>query len=103
MSKYLNANGLLRGLIQAGQACPFLDRCRMRVHTCPTEERPKPNHFSCAAARLHSAIAESTTVPAFRAKYGRIVEKDPEEEVSYHEDFELPKKPIEIIVDSNDE
>lgn len=78
MSEYLNTNGLAKGLIPANTACPFLDRCKMKVHTCPgVDGKMKPNNFSCAAARLHSAIAEAADAPAFQAKARSIVEKDP--------------------------
>lgn len=96
MRRYLSVNGLVHGLIPAGKACPFLDKCKFKVHTCPTEEKPKSNHFSCAAARLHSALAESTDVPEFREKYGSIVEKEPEEEPSYNERFDLPKGQVSM-------
>lgn len=92
MRRYLSVNGLVQGLIPAGQACPFLDKCKFKVHTCPTEEKPKANHFSCPAARLHSALAESRDVPEFQEKYAKVVEKEDGEEPSYHEDFVLPKR-----------
>lgn len=89
-TSYLNANKLINGLIPAGQACPFLDKCKFKVHTCPTEEKPRPNNFSCAAARLHSAIAEATDAPGFRAMAREIVEKEDSKE------FHLPKRESRI-------
>lgn len=86
MSKYLNSHGLKLGLIPANQPCPFLDKCKFKVHTCPTEEKPRSNDFSCAAARLHSAIAEATDAPGFRAMARNIVEKEDSQE------FHLPKR-----------
>lgn len=78
MSEYLNKNGLAKGLIPANTACPFLDRCKFKVHTCPgADGKMKPNDFSCAAARLHSAIAQSADAPGFQAKAKSIVERDP--------------------------
>lgn len=85
-NSYLNANKLINGLIPAGQACPFLDKCKFKVHTCPSEEKPRSNNFSCAAARLHSAIAEATDAPGFRAMARNIVEKEDSQE------FHLPKR-----------
>jgi hypothetical protein len=64
MSKYLNENGLVNGLIPAGEPCPFLDRCKFKVHTCPgVDGKMKVNHFSCAAARLHSTIRTNDQHP----------------------------------------
>lgn len=68
MSEYLDKNGLVNGLIPANSACPFLANCKFKVHTCPgVDGKTKPNHFSCAAARLHSAIAQSADAPGFQA------------------------------------
>lgn len=86
MSKYLNSHGLKLGLIPANTPCPFLDKCKFKVHTCPTEEKPKPNNFSCAAARLHSAILEAPDAPGFQAMARDIVEKEDSKE------FHLPKR-----------
>lgn len=48
---------LVNGLIPAGTVCPFLDKCKMKVHTCPgADNGVKPRDFSCAAARLHDMI-----------------------------------------------
>lgn len=48
---------LVNGLIPAGTACPFLDNCKFKVHTCPgADGRTKVNNFSCAAARLHDMV-----------------------------------------------
>jgi hypothetical protein len=87
MSKYLNSHGLKLGLIPANTHCPFLDKCKFKVHTCPgVDSKTKPNDFSCAAARLHSAIAEATDAPGFRAMARDIVEKEDSKE------FHLPKR-----------
>jgi hypothetical protein len=97
MSEYLDKNGLKKGLIVAGTACPFLDRCKFKVHTCPgVDGNVKPNHFSCAAARLHSAIAESADAPDFRAKAKGIVEVRGEEPAL----FEIHKRPTYITFSS---
>lgn len=90
MSEYLNTNGLNKGLIPANTACPFLDRCKFKVHTCPgVDGKMKPNNFSCAAARLHSAIAEAPGAPGFQAMAKGIVERDPTL-------FTISKKPTHI-------
>lgn len=95
MSEYLNKNGLQKGLIVAGTPCPFLDRCKFKVHTCPgVDGKTKPNHFSCAAARLHSAIAEAPDAPDFRAKAKGLVEN---EEPAL---FEIHKNPTYITFSS---
>ncbi len=46
----------------------------------------KPNNFSCAAARLHSAIAEADDAPGFQAMARNIVEK------THPSHFDLPAK-----------
>lgn len=48
---------LVNGLIPAGTVCPFLDKCKFKVHTCPgADNGVKPRDFSCAAARLFDMI-----------------------------------------------
>lgn len=87
MGEFLNRNGLKLGLIPANTSCPFLENCKFKVHTCPgADGKMKPNDFSCAAARLHSAIAEATDAPGFRAMARNIVEKEDSQE------FHLPKR-----------
>lgn len=94
MSQYLNSNGLTQGLIPANTACPFLDKCKFKVHTCPgVDGKMKPNDFSCAAARLHSAIAEAPDAPGFQAMAKGIVEKNPTL-------FEIRKRPTHITFSS---
>jgi len=94
MSEYLNTNGLSKGLIPANTACPFLDRCKFKVHTCPgVDGKMKSNNFSCAAARLHSAIAQAADAPGFQAMAKEIVEKDPTL-------FTISKKPTYITFSS---
>lgn len=86
MSKYLDANGLVKGLIPAGQACPFLSKCNFKVHTCPgVEGKMKANNFSCAAARLHSMVEENKAheLPIMR----RVLEKGFEEETPAPDPF----------------
>ena len=91
MGEFLNKNGLRLGLIPANTACPFLDKCKFKVHTCPgVDGNVKPNNFSCAAARLHSAIAEADNAPGFRAMARDIVEKEDSQE------FHLPKRPTRL-------
>lgn len=77
MSNFRNANGLMQGLIPANTACPFLDKCKFKVHTCPgVDGKTKPNNFSCAAARLHSAIAEAEAEhPGSGALLKKVAEK----------------------------
>jgi|SRR6185369_1114782 len=94
MSEYLHKNGLVNGLIPADTACPFLENCKFKVHTCPgVDGKMKPNHFSCAAARLHSAIAQAPDAPGFQAMAKNIVEKDPTL-------FEIRKRPLHITFSS---
>lgn len=77
MNDFRNANGLIAGLIPAGKPCPFLDRCKFRVHSCPTEEKPKVNNFSCAAARAFSIISEAESEePGSGDRLKRIIQKD---------------------------
>lgn len=55
MKHFLDDNGLVDGNIPKGQACPFLQKCGLRVDGCPTKEKPNNLHnYSCAAARAHS-------------------------------------------------
>lgn len=90
MSDYSNNNGLVAGLIPAGKPCPFLDKCKFKVHTCPgVDDKVKPVNFSCAAARLHSAIAEAPDAPGFQAMARGIVEKGAPL-------FEIRKRPIRL-------
>lgn len=42
-------------------ACPFLDDCLLRSERCPSTEQPKPQPFSCAAARAFSLLLENRT------------------------------------------
>ncbi len=94
MSEYLNKNGLVNGLIPAETACPFLENCKFKVHTCPgVDGRMKPNHFSCAAARLHAAIAQAPDAPGFQAMAKDIVEKEPTL-------FSISKRPLYITFSS---
>lgn len=63
---YLNANGLVQGLIPEGKGCPFLSQCGLKNERCPTEEKPVPPTaysevwkmvgYSCGAARAHSMV-----------------------------------------------
>src|SRR5574337_1071249 len=77
MNDFRNNNGLIAGLIPAGSTCPFLDRCKFRVHNCPTAEKPKANNFSCAAARAFSIITEAEAEEAGSAdRLKRIVQKE---------------------------
>ena len=95
MSEYLNKNGLVQGLIPANTACPFLNNCKFKVHTCPgVDGKMKSGNFSCAAARLHSAISESKDAPEFQAKAKGIVENDPPML------FEIRKLPTHITFSS---
>ena len=94
MSEYLNSNGLSKGLIPANTPCPFLDKCKFKVHTCPgVDGKTKPNNFSCAAARLHSAIAQAEDAPGFQAMAKEIVEKDPTL-------FTISKRPLHLTFSS---
>lgn len=94
MSEYLNKNGLVDGCIPANTACPFLESCKLQVQSCPgAEGNLKSNNFSCAAARLHSAIAQSDNAPVFQAKARNIVERDPTL-------FEIRKLPTYITFSS---
>lgn len=44
---------LVAGLIPANTACPFLSRCKFKVHTCPgVDGKTKAGHFSCPAAKM---------------------------------------------------
>lgn len=78
MGKYLDTNGLIKGMIPAGRACPFLSKCNFKVHTCPgVDGKMKAGNFSCAAARLHSLVEDNkeATLPILR----RVLEKGFEE------------------------
>ncbi len=86
-----NSNDLKNGNIPANQPCPYLDRCKFKVHTCPgVDGKTKPNEFSCAAARLHAAIAKADNAPGFRAMARPIVEKEDSQE------FILPKRNLRL-------
>ncbi len=88
MSEFRDTNGLTAGLIPAGKPCPFLDKCKLKVHTCPgVDGKTRLNNFSCAAARLHSAIAEAKDAPGFQAMARNIVEKG-----HHPEHFEIPRR-----------
>ena len=51
---------LINGLIPAGTACPFLNNCKFKVHTCPgSDNGVKAKGFSCAAARMHDMMKPS--------------------------------------------
>lgn len=94
MSEYLDKNGLVNGLIPANSACPFLSNCKFKVHTCPgVDGKMRPTNFSCAAARLHSAIAQAPDAPGFQAMAKNIVEKEPAL-------FSIGKKPVHITFSS---
>jgi hypothetical protein len=89
---YLNKNGLIAGLIAANTTCPFLDRCKFKIHSCPgVDGKMKSNNFSCAAARLHSAIAATGDI-AFQTKAKNIVEKE-------QTLFEIRKRPSQVSFD----
>lgn len=95
MTNFRDTNGLIAGLIPAGTACPFLSRCKFKVHTCPgADNGTKPNNFSCAAARAFSLATE-----ADKEKEGagnmlrKVVEKDPTL-------FEIRKKAAHITFSS---
>lgn len=47
---------LVDGCIPAGKTCPFLKDCGFKFEACPTPANLKDKDFSCAAARLHTAI-----------------------------------------------
>lgn len=65
---------LVAGLIPAGTACPFLDKCKFKVHTCPgSDNGVKSTAFSCAAARLFDMIKEDNS--GFDQAAKAIVEK----------------------------
>lgn len=80
MTEFRNNNGLVNGLIPAGQTCPFLERCKFKVHTCPgVDNKTKPNNFSCAAARAFSLIAEADKEsPGAGRMLRMVVEKEPD-------------------------
>lgn len=86
MTEYRDANGLIQGMIPAGQPCPFLNRCKFKVHTCPgVDGRTKGNHFSCAAARAFSLITEAEKEqPGAGRRLQMVVEKPIQ--------FEIPTK-----------
>lgn len=78
MNDSRNTNGLVAGLIPANTPCPFLNKCKFKVHTCPgADGRTKPNNFSCAAARAFSMAAEAEKEhPGSGAILRKVVEKD---------------------------
>jgi hypothetical protein len=80
MTEYRDSNGLVQGMIPAGQPCPFLSRCKFKVHTCPgVDGKTKGNHFSCAAARAFSLITEAEKVePGSGRRLQMVVEKPKE-------------------------
>jgi len=80
MTEFRNRNGLINGLIPAGEPCPFRDRCKFKVHTCPGEEgKTKPNNFSCAAARAFSLAEEADKEqPGAGNLLRKVVEKEKE-------------------------
>ena len=55
---YLNENGLVDGNIPAGNPCPFIKGCNMKIERCPGVGPVKSVDYSCALARLNSTIAE---------------------------------------------
>ena len=47
-----NHTSLTNGSIPAGQACPYLERCKFKFHTCPgVDGKTKAHDFSCPAAK----------------------------------------------------
>ncbi len=50
---------LLNGLVPAGDPCPFLDKCKFKVHQCPTDTNIKATDYFCAAARIHANLVDS--------------------------------------------
>lgn len=48
---HYNSNGLVNGLIPAGEPCPFAAKCGLIMDRCPVEGKVKSHAFSCAAAR----------------------------------------------------
>jgi hypothetical protein len=70
MLDFLNANGLVDGLIPIGDPCPFHETCAYKTGNCPTEDNPKQNPFSCGLARLHSILLLRTAENDGRAAAG---------------------------------
>jgi hypothetical protein len=91
MTNFRDSNGLVAGLIPADTACPFLSRCKFKVHTCPgAENGTKPNNFSCAAARAFSLATEADKEkPGAGNELRKVVERD----VTL---FEIRKKHVHI-------
>lgn len=51
MKDFRNSNGLVNGKIPAGKPCPFYKECEIIGDNCPTDDKVKPNDFSCGCAR----------------------------------------------------
>ena len=68
---------LTAGLIPASTPCPFLDKCKFKVHTCPgVDGKTKPNNFSCAAARAFDMAEKADQEhPGAGGLLRKIVEK----------------------------
>jgi hypothetical protein len=68
---WCNSNGLVDGLIPAGEPCPFWDECGRRTDNCPSHQNGniRMNHgFSCALARLTSLVKNQEKEKAERAQ-----------------------------------
>ncbi len=59
MKDYLNSNGLINGKIPAGQTCGYYNECTRKNGYCPGGDHLLEHEFSCALARLHSAVLVS--------------------------------------------
>ncbi len=51
---FMDVNGLEDGNIPPATPCPFIEGCRFRADTCPSEKFIRVTPFSCAVARLMS-------------------------------------------------
>jgi hypothetical protein len=49
---------LLNGLVPAGDPCPFLDKCKFKVHQCPSDSNIKTTDYYCRVVTIHAKLAE---------------------------------------------
>jgi hypothetical protein len=86
----MSVSKLVAGLIPAGVACPFLDSCKFKVHTCPgSMNGVKTNDFSCAAARLHDLIAKPELNPIVTNTAKSLVVKNTTQPGNPHDNEEV--------------
>jgi hypothetical protein len=67
-------NKLVKGLIPAGQPCPFFNRCNYAQTNCPNDKLLKESPFSCKQARRFDALEEASQIGETSVK-GKVFDK----------------------------